>query len=98
MNLVMYNTSDFEIAMTVCSYKLDKIFYHNNSRSVRKAYGRVPISKKITVSGKRETIIHWRKLRWNDAGQCFSKYASKRIRKYDLPLRSLEEQRKMLKS
>lgn len=93
----MHSTADFELAMNICSYKLDQVFYHKNSRFIRKVYGRVPILKKVTISGKRETVIHWKKLHWNDAGQCFSKYSSKRIRKYDLPLRSLEEQRKMLK-
>lgn len=92
----MYNTADFEFAMNICSYLLDKVFYHKDSRFVRKIYGRVPILKKVTISGKRVTVIHWKKFHWNDAGQCFSNYSCKRKRKYDLPLRSLEEQRKML--
>lgn len=92
----MYSTNDFEQAMNVCSYKLDRVFYHKNSRSVQKIYGRVPVSKRVTISGKRKTIIHWKKLRWNDAGQCFLLYSPIHKKKYDLPLRSLEEQRKML--
>ena len=87
----MYNTTTFELAMNACSYKLDHIFYAKNSSSVRKVYGQVPIPKKVTISGERKT------LRWNDAGQCFSRYSSKRQRKYDLPLRSIEEQQKMTK-
>lgn len=95
----MYNTNDFEQAMRVCSYKLDRVFYHkNHPHSVQKVYGRVPISKRVTISGERKIIIHWRKFRWNDAGQCFSFYSFHRKRKYDLPLRSLEEQKKIAQS
>ncbi|MCQ1547192.1 hypothetical protein NN761_16635 [Bacteroides clarus] len=95
----MYNTKDFEQAMHVCSYKLDRVFYHKkHSRFVQKVYGRVPIPKKVTISGERKIIIHWRKFRWNDAGQCFSFYSDIRKRKYDLPLRSLEEQKKITQS
>lgn len=33
----MYNTKDFEQAMHVCSYKLDRVFYHKkHSRFVQK--------------------------------------------------------------
>lgn len=93
----MYNTTTFELAMNACSYKLDHIFYAKNSSSVRKVYGQVPIPKKVTISGERKTILKWKTLRWNNAGQCFSRYSSKRQRKYDLPLRSIEEQQKMTK-
>lgn len=64
----MYNTTTFELAMNACSYKLDHIFYAKNSSSVRKVYGQVPIPKKVTISGERKTILKWKTLRWNDAG------------------------------
>lgn len=55
----MYNTKDFEQAMHVCSYKLDRVFYHKkHSRFVQKIYGRVPIPKKVTISGERKIIIY----------------------------------------
>ncbi|WP_044271546.1 hypothetical protein [Bacteroides timonensis] len=91
----MYNTTIFELAMNACSYRLDHIFL--KKRSVCKIYGKVPIAKRVTIDGERKTIVRWKKLRWNDAGQCFSMYSSKRQRKYDLPLRSIEEQQKMTK-
>lgn len=93
----MYTTKIFELAMNACSYKLEHIFYVKNSSSVRKIYGHVPISKKVTIDGERKAIVKWKPLRWNDAGQCFSRYSSKRQRRYDLPLRSIIEQQKLLK-
>lgn len=93
----MYNTKTFELAMKACSYKLEQVFYVKNTSSVRKIFGLVPIVKKVTTEGKRETIVKWKPFRWNDAGQCFSRYSSKRQRKYDLPLRSITEQLIMLK-
>lgn len=93
----MYTTKTFELAINACSYKLEQIFYQKNSPLVRKVFGFAPIPKKVTIDGERKTIVKWKPLRWNDAGQCFSRYSSKRQRKYDLPLRSITEQQKMLK-
>lgn len=90
----MYTTHIFELSINACAYQLEHIFLAENPHHVRKVYGRVPIAKKVTINGERKTIINYKKFRWNDAGQCFSRYSAKRQRKYDLPLRSIEEQQK----
>lgn len=92
----MYSTRIFELAMSICSYKLDQVFYGEGA-TVRQVYGQVPVVQKVTISGKRKTVTKWKSLRWNDAGQCFSLYSTQRQRNYDLPLRSVEEQQKMSK-
>ena len=85
----MYKTAIFERAMNACSYQLDHIFY--NKGLVREVHGLVPIAKRKSIDGVNKTIIEWKSYRWNDAGQCFSRYSSKRKREYDLPLRTIEE-------
>lgn len=82
--------------MSICSYKLDQVFYGEGS-TVRQVYGQVPVLQKVTIFGERQIVTKWKSLRWNDAGQCFSRYSSKRQRNYDLPLRSIEEQQNMSK-
>lgn len=90
----MHNTVTFESAASACAYKIDRIWYEDNTRNVKEVNGRVPVSKKVTVSNTRKTITKWKKVRWNDAGQCFSRYSSKRYREYDLPLTTIAEQLK----
>lgn len=90
----MYNTEVFELAMKACAYKIDRIWYNDNTRHVKKVHGQVPVAKKVTINGKRETVFEWKAFRWNDAGQCFSRHFSIRRREYDLPLSTIVEQLK----
>lgn len=62
----MYSTRIFELAMSICSYKLDQVFYGEGA-TVRQVYGQVPVVQKVTISGKRKTVTKWKSLRWNDA-------------------------------
>ena len=88
----MYNTETFELAAKACAYRIDKIWYEKNTRNVRNINGKVPVVKKVTIAGVRKNTIKWKEVRWNDAGQCFSRYYPKRYREYDLPLTTIAEQ------
>lgn len=94
----MHTTEIFELAMRACAYQIDHIWYDKNSRNIRKVYGQVPVSRKSTINGVRKTFVKWKRFRWNDAGQCFSRYSQTRRREYDLPLNSIIEQLKRERS
>ena len=85
----------FEEAASICGYTLFRI-HLGGQPYVRYAEGFVPIVKKRTVNGNRQNVVKRRKVRWNDAGHCYSAYSAKRYRQYDLPLSTVyaDRQRK----
>lgn len=89
----MYTTSEIELAMNVCSYRLDRLVYGTKGL-VKEFFGQVPIVKRVTVSGERRSTIVWKHVRWNSGGQCFLMYSTKRQRKYDLPIKNILEQKR----
>lgn len=93
----MYTTDIFETAIISCGYTMVKIKYTNNSHEVRKVEGSVPISKKVTIDGKRQTVIHQKKVRWDATGHCFSLKSNVRQRNFDLPLSTIAEWKKLEK-
>ena len=53
----MYTTDIFETAINSCGYTIIEIKYVNKNE-VHKVEGTVPIPKKVTIDGKRQTVIH----------------------------------------
>ena len=82
----MYTTPIFEKAVSICGYKLDKVFYTQKSKEIRKAEGRVPIVKKENINGEIKLTTFHKRVRWDATGHCFSQRGNIRKRKYDIPV------------
>lgn len=79
-------TDLFERTMNACSYRIDQIFFDEKTQLVREVRGRVPVVRRVCVDGVRKTVTEWKRRRWNNLGQCFSRCSNKRYRSCDLPL------------
>lgn len=90
----MYTTDVFETAINSCGYTIIEIKYVNKNE-VHKVEGTVPIPKKVTIDGKRQTVIHEKKVRWDANGSCFSLRSNIRQRDFDLPLSTIAEWKKL---
>ena len=96
LNKYSMHTKDiFEQTMLSCGYVIDKIIQYEDSQEVRKVEGRVKIPKKVTIFGNRQTIIEEKKFRWDAVGRCFSLRSNTRQRRYDLPLQTIVEFKKL---
>lgn len=91
----MYTTDIFETAMNSCGYRIDKIKYINNSVEVRQLIGRIKIPIQVTINGVRKTTFKRKSFRWDATGHCFSMQSNVRQRKYDLPLQTIAEWKKL---
>lgn len=91
----MYTTEIFETAIHSCGYEIEQIKYTDKSHEVRKVIGTVPIPKKKTINGCRKTVIHHKKVRWDATGHCFSRSSNVRQRKFDLPILTIIEWKKI---
>lgn len=87
---MMYTQDIFEQTMISCGYKINKVVT-KDSQEVQKVEGTVKIPKKVTISGKRQTVIEEKKFRWDAAGHCFSLRSNIRQRRFDLPLQAIVE-------
>lgn len=96
IKIVMYTTDIFETAINSCGYTIIEIKYVNKNE-VHKVEGTVPIPKKVTIDGKRQTVIHEKKVRWDANGSCFSLRSNIRQRDFDLPLSTIAEWKKLEK-
>lgn len=94
IKIVMYTTDIFETAINSCGYTIIEIKYVNKNE-VHKVEGTVPIPKKVTIDGKRQTVIHEKKVRWDANGSCFSLRSNIRQRDFDLPLSTIAEWKKL---
>lgn len=90
----MYTTDIFETAINSCGYTIIEIKYVNKNE-VHKVEGTVPIPKKVTIDGKRQTVIREKKVRWDANGSCFSLRSNIRQRNFDLPLSTIAEWKKL---
>lgn len=88
---MMYTQDIFEQTMISCGYKINKVVTAKDSQEVQKVEGTVKIPKKVTISGKRQTVIEEKKFRWDAAGHCFSLRSNIRQRRFDLPLQTIVE-------
>lgn len=88
---MMYTKDIFEQAIISCGYTMNKAVLAKDSQEVQKVEGTVKIPKKVTISGKRQTVIEEKKFRWDAAGHCFSLRSNIRQRRFDLPLQTIVE-------
>lgn len=87
----MYNTQVFETAINENGYIIEGIKYTNRSREVRKIDGRVPVVKYINIDGEKRKKVINKPVRWDAFGNCFGRFNNKRLRKWDVDVKSAFE-------
>lgn len=86
----LYTTSEWEAAKPV-NVSFSRFVYTARSGEVRKVYGKITVMKPVVSNGVRKLVRRDRKAQWDGYGHCSVGTHNFRKRRYDIPLKKIDQ-------